>query len=150
MLFAIDPGIKIAGLASFGEDGTLLGAELVKADPVTDPMGPKLWDMLDCNRAQYDTRVMEKMHVYSAKQFAAKGLIELSIIGGWVHPHHMYTYQQWAGSLKEEVVWNRILSRLSPEEKAVLPKKLGPHKDVLAAVGIGLHHLGRLKPRNGY
>ena len=143
-MIAIDPGLKVSGVAWF-EDDELFCAELVKADGLM-----AMAEALIFHTAGEVEVVCEKMHVYSKNQFAAKALIDLSILAGWLRPDYLYTYQQWAGSLKESQLWERILSRLSPQEKAVLPKRLGPHKDVLAAVGIGLHHLGRLKPRSGY
>lgn len=43
----------------------------------------------------------------------------------------------------------RIISRLSPEEKVVFDREALTH-DAIDAVGIGLHHLGRLKQRRAY
>lgn len=148
LVFAVDPGLKVAGTATF-VDGVLASAELVKSEEMHTELMTKIFD-LKYEHGILPVVVCEKMHVYARNQFAAKAMVELSVLAGWLRPNAMYTYQQWAGSLKEEILWERIPSRLSTEEKAVLPKRLGPHKDVLAAVGIGLHHLGRLKPRSGY
>ena len=142
---AIDPGIKVAAWAKFSSTGTLFEAKLVKHE-TSEQTCQALLNVANL----VDIVVCEKMHVYGKKLYAGNHLIDISIMTGRLRPDFLYTYQQWAGSLKEEILWNRIMTRLSDKEKTVLPKSLGPHKDVLAAVGIGLHHFGRLKPNKGY
>lgn len=153
-LIAIDPGLKVAGFAMFS-DGEFAFGKLVKA-----PSPEAMWlELCACinehpdRGAQGDlwrpSVVVEKMHGYAKKQFAINALIDLSILAGRLRPNFMYTYREWAGSLKDAQIFNRVLSRLTGAERNRLPEKLGPHKDVLAAVGIGLHHLGRLKGK-GY
>ena len=57
----------------------------------------------------------------------------------------------WKGQVPKDVMCARVLSRLTPEERARLQlRPRGGHsKDELDAVGVLLHHLGRLEPRRG-
>jgi hypothetical protein len=51
----------------------------------------------------------------------------------------------WKGNVPKEVMLDRILEKLSETEKARLPKlPKGKFHNVIDAIGIGLHHLGRL------
>lgn len=67
-----------------------------------------------------------------------------------------YLPHEWTGGLTEEQLNARILSRLAPDEQAVLeigarrPTAKELDQNALDAVGIGLHHLGRLKARKVY
>ena len=133
-LIAIDPGGKESGFACF------TGGVLIEAGLAGESQMEYRIDL-----GTYYEVVVEKMAVYAPRLYAAKALIDLSILAGRFRPTHMYTYREWAGNLKDTQIFARALARLSEDEKAVLPKRLGKHKDVLAAVGIGLYHLGRLR-----
>jgi hypothetical protein len=51
----------------------------------------------------------------------------------------------WKGNVPKELMLDRILTRLSEEEKARIPRlPKGKLHNVIDAIGIGLHHLGRL------
>lgn len=59
--------------------------------------------------------------------------------------------EQWKGQVDADIMTDRILFRLLPEELAVLepcPKRF--RHNMIDAVGIGLHELGRLKPKRVY
>jgi hypothetical protein len=77
---------------------------------------------------------------------------------GWEHgnpmsPSKFVTYRprEWKGQMTKEACHTRLRSRLSPDETAVVDAASREAKslahNMLDAVGIGLHHLGRLAPR---
>lgn len=54
----------------------------------------------------------------------------------------------WKGNVKKSIMLERIWSKLSEEERAVVQKtNKSDREDVLDAIGIGLHKLGRLNTR---
>jgi len=65
-----------------------------------------------------------------------------------------YAPSEWKGQMPKEVCHARLRKRLDASELAALDSdldKVAPslRHNVLDAVGIGLHHLGRLAPRRG-
>ncbi len=60
----------------------------------------------------------------------------------WVPPH------EWKGQVPDKILYDRILSALSPEEfklleTCLMPHAKGKHHNILDAVGIGLYVLKR-------
>src|SRR5262249_37275539 len=63
---------------------------------------------------------------------------------------HSYLPRQWKGGAVDKAVMNRrVWDRLSLEERARVARlpRGGLSHDCLDAVGVGLHHLGRLERR---
>lgn len=61
----------------------------------------------------------------------------------------LVTAQTWKGSVPKKIHHERIRSRLSTNETEILNQALADapkkhHKEILDAVGIGLHHVGRI------
>lgn len=157
-LIAIDPGTNTTGVAVFW-DGLLTNVyrlnaikgpcarlrALSVADQIPDLICP--------------TIVLEWPQVYRGA--ASKGdpndLLTLAFLCGAIaatnpdSPIAYYKPAEWAGQLPKtkSKPWDsprgkRIWDRLSAEERAVA---LPGNNDVIDAIGLGLHHLGRLKPK---
>jgi hypothetical protein len=145
-LIAIDPGVRRVGLALFDEK-TLTFAVLLD---VTDgplhfvPRAPRV--------------VLEVPRIYPASR--QKGdpndLLALARIVGRLQEHYLAAGadveliepRTWKGTLPKEAMTERIRGRLSAAERArVAPVARSLEHNVLDAVGIGLHALGRLSPR---
>jgi len=61
---------------------------------------------------------------------------------------YAYLPHAWKGSIpKGEVYENRLFSRLSEEEKSKIISARSKTHNILDAIGIGLHHLGRFEPK---
>lgn len=166
-LLTLDPGLNGCGLAFF-DDGALKGARYVP-----NIAGVKLHRnerVASMVRQLRDARLLahwpafvvvtECPQIYSAGK--GKGnpndLIPLAQIGAafawdvigaeWVE----FLPREWKGTLDPDVLIERIKSRLTVEEKAHVEsfKRGGLDHNIWDAVGIGLHHLGRLAPRRIY
>ncbi len=78
------------------------------------------------------------------------GLIKVGVSAGRLVPaltEEVKTLipNQWKGTLPDKILYDRILSALTPKEKALLPKlAAGLIHNVLDSIGIGLHELGRM------
>lgn len=162
-LLAVDPGLRHCGAALF-QAGKLHSAALVK-NPVTSGDGADAcWRMAQavCHWAAApgvgfpEVVICERMQVYGPDK--SKGdpndLITLSIIAGMLRPTWLYLPREWKGQVPKParksdpyILEARVRARLEPAELARLPENVGPAWDVIDAVGIGLHHLGRLTPR---
>lgn len=143
-LLAIDPGGACLGWAYF-IDRRLVGCGLSRSKAKS--LAGRIEDHLsELDTASVEAVVCERMvwRGRSAKS-GPQDLMDLNIIAGrlgtvWVTP------EQWKGCVPKEIHQPRILSRLMMEElylvRAVLPPSL--RHNAIDAVGIGLHHLGRL------
>lgn len=98
--------------------------------------------------------VVERMAHYPGSKAAdskAADLLDLQAIGAFVAgrlnplPPTYYTPKQWKGSTPKAIQGRRILAALGPEEwPAAEALKGAKAHNALDAIGIGLHHLGRL------
>jgi hypothetical protein len=156
VLLSLDPGAKVCGLALF-EDGELASAWLA---------GTKgHWVQMALNAYQsvvdrvvpevIQTVAIERPQVY--RQRLQKGdpndLVTLALMAGALVGHFIpqasiaeYKPREWKGQVPKPVMQRRIESRLSQEElgRVSWPAKSYRH-NVWDAIGIGLHHVGRLK-----
>jgi hypothetical protein len=148
-LIAIDPGVHRVGLALFdGEELTFANLLDVPNEgfgfPIPFPRAPRV--------------VLEVPRIYPASR--QKGdpndLLALARIVGRLQEHYLAAGadvelvepRTWKGTLPKEAMTERIRGRLSAEERArVAPVARSLEHNVLDAVGIGLHALGRLSPR---
>jgi len=168
-LVAIDPGLRLAGLAVFA-DGVLVHAELVQTRKAAkDEMDPL---RLNAHVAAYLTRSVRE-HV--------RGSDPLTVVAEWprvfgrgrskgdpndllplagcsaacvarLQPQHALAVRpdEWKGTMPTEgVLESRVLARLGPAlgvyDRARLNAKSLAH-NVTDAVGIGLWALGELEP----
>ncbi len=138
-LLSIDPG-KNAGLAWF-VDAVLTRCGLTGPEPI-EARGD-------------DHCVSEFPRIYPGQRSKGDGNSLLSVARDagrltsafeenqitWVAP------RTWKGTVPKAVMAKRILAALSPEERVLVPHlpKTTLH-NVIDAIGIGLWHLGRLKP----
>lgn len=159
---AIDPGIRKLGIAVFA-DGLLYASALIKA-PGTD-IGVPAWQRivdkvrdwrLDHTPPWYFSKeealVSEYPQSYTAthQKGDQNDLIELTGVVGYlmgsivdVGEKQTYLPRTWKGTMDKEAMQERILSRLSAEER----KNAVEQSDVIDAIGVGLFYLGRLQPK---
>lgn len=160
VLLAVDPGIRACGAALFLRS-TLVNAALVRSSASVEDSAPlrcagvanavRRWSW-----TYVDLLIVEWPQVYRAgrvKRGADSN--DLLLVSGvcaalatvYRHvPTRAVLPREWKGTLPKEVACERVIGRLSPDERAVvdvlrLPKSSVNH--VLDAVGIGLHILGR-------
>ncbi len=172
MLLAIDPSVRSSGVALFHVlEGKLLAAGRVttKNDGGDDESWRWLymartiqrWVDSMCAVGSLTGIVFERPQIYRASKskgdpndliglagvaMAVVGLFSQSLLVDVAS----YTPAEWCGALpkatrgsaKASPRAKRILSRLSDRELALVPDQ----HDVIDAVGVGLHRLGRLEP----
>lgn len=166
-MLAVDPGIRGCGVALF-EGPTLVACAYVFNKAKEGNRAAEAADMARAIGVEFvmgrviDELVVEWPRVYATR--LRKGemdgqdpndLIALSAIDGAL-AYRMgvkttsYVPSEWKGQMKKEPCHARIKSRLNPRELAILMDADNDAKskahNVYDAVGIGLHHLGRLKP----
>lgn len=172
MLLALDPSVRSPGAALF-RGGLLIAADRVKVPKQDDQKfadGAR-WDLVArlveawAGRAQQQIveLVFERPQIYTWGKSkgdpndlvglagVAGALVgRLSIASPSLHVSSP-TPAEWIGQLPKATKGSalvspraqRILSRLSPDELALVPDQ----HDALDAVGLGLWRLGRLEPR---
>lgn len=164
-LISFDPGLREAGLAVF-QDGTLAFATLVRAQgkerggKAWKEMGLSVFRTLNAHFPYALVRegrfVSEIPQVYREGKSAnvdPEDLTNLTgVVGaviGFLDPAEVETCvpAQWKGQVPKEIHNRRIISTLTPNEKAVLDAIKCPASlkhNVVDAVGIGLFALGRM------
>jgi hypothetical protein len=163
-LVSLDPGIRVSGLAVF-RDSVLIHARILK-NPTKEARGPTAWwtmagEAVNAfrNATAWFPGVAPVVFVTEVPQVYRFGnrkvdpddLIQLAGVGGAVGASlkpaaaHGYYPRQWKGSVDKDVMVRRILGRLSRAERAAIaPCTASLKHNVVDAIGIGLHHLGRL------
>jgi len=149
-LIAIDPG-KDCGWAQFDDECLietkvrLVGCGLIQISNAGRVYGPPSWD---------GVTIIEKPVVYPRSKVNPNDLITLAIlvgriIGGRNGTHELVEPRTWKGTLDGDLMTVRILQQLDEEERRVyfaatdkLPE--GVRHNVIDAIGLGLHKLGRL------
>ncbi len=163
-LLALDPGIRGCGVALFTE-GRLVACDYVK-NPVTK--GDDFDAILAMGRAvlgrlqgygPFDL-IAEYPRVYLAAK--SKGdnndLLPLVGVGAVVATFANSAVRvypaSWKGQLPKDVCHARIRSRLDAAELVILEAAAKRAKslahNMIDAVGIGLHHLGRFAPKKAW
>jgi len=171
-LLAVDPGIRGCGVALF-RDGELRAAAYVRNAVRKGNDFDAVLSLARSVRAWVfpadpyfgsdgDRAVLEYPQVYTASK--SKGdnndLLPLAAVDGAIVallpglPGVSATRvlpRDWKHTMAHEAVEARVLGRLSPSERAVLDEALKDARslghNVIDAVGIGLHALGRFAPR---
>lgn len=160
-VISIDPGLRHCG-AAFYVDGQLAKAHLVKNEEkhARGPMthlrmaeAVSKWLRLVGARTGYYTLVVEYPRIYPGSTQQKGDLNDIVELGGvvsalvaWlaVEPENFRALypSEWKGQTPKDVMNERVLKRLSGEEKTTL---MSSDHNTLDAVGIGLFHLGRLQ-----
>ena len=158
----IDPGSRGIGIALF-RDKTLFAAQYVK-NPLTKGDGPESWRrMADAARdwatdktklSSIQQVVIELPRVYPGPQ--QKGdqndLIQIACVAAMIARSFpgadltSYYPRDWKGNVPADLMLERIMAKLSNEEAERLISVGAKDHNAIDACGIGLHHLGRLKP----
>jgi hypothetical protein len=165
-LLVNDPGIRGCGAARFEGD------RLVRAAYVRNPHthGNGIEECRAMARAVATWAGFNVTHVVSERQ-RIYTLAKQSKGGAWRDPNDLlplagvgcalaaflpgatavgYFPDEWGGQVEKEVKNARALERLTPEERACIQDAGALTHNILDAVGIGLHHLGRFKRRRVY
>jgi hypothetical protein len=157
-MIAIDPGLRGSGVAVFNEQTKqLLKAKYVKNPAITD-RGPACWvrmaqainGWLEYDGSQQIIIEYQRLRIGREKG-DPNNMMELQGVVGAISglfyewPPVAYFPEQWKGTIKKEVMTQRILNRLTPEELLVIGPLNSKSHNTIDAVGIGLYHLGRLK-----
>lgn len=166
MILAIDPGIRGCGVALFnGRD--LESVAYVRNAAPGDKLGAArsaAWEVknwLGHDAAKVDVLAGEWPQVYTVSKRGKKDpndLLALCAIHGalsaflpWVEPVSILP-REWKGQMTKEACQHRIAERLTTGESAIVENYLmglisSLEHNVWDAVGIGLHHVGRFKPK---
>lgn len=155
-LIAVDPGLREAGVARF-EDEVLISCDAVCRSYAD---GPVQWVAMANALAEWigdgaDALAIEYMVTREGRADAHDALIQLSQVSGGVYTlvdlddMQAVAPRDWTKSRPKRINHRRIRKRLDDEETEALEAGLNRahpdnYKEVLDAVGIGLHVLKRL------
>lgn len=164
---SIDPGYRYCGVAVFSDE-VLVTADLVEAKKWEveaqqfAETAKCVWEFLETtvdkaslSAAQFAIEYPQQYTFSPAPREAVQRLVgTIGAILGKVQSEtsglsvrvSTYKPREWKGQVPKEIMAERILSRLSSDEVNVIPamSKSKAH-NVTDAVGVGLHHLKRLK-----
>lgn len=162
-MITIDPNLRGCGVAVWR--GAVLEVAMYVAGPST---GRGYWVAeelasnveLAVKDSIHDVRIIvcEYPRFYGSthQKGDPNDLIDVAVVGAAVstkldslcsHIESVFP-SDWKGNVKKSIMLERIWSKLSEEEKAVVQKtNKSDREDVLDAIGIGLHKLGRLNTR---
>lgn len=161
-----DPGIRGCGAARF-ELGRLVRAAYVRNPSKRGNGIEECREMAQAlarwGAPDVDTVVSERQRIYT--------LAKQSKNGAWRDPNDLlpltgvsvalaallpeakaigYFPDEWGGQVDKEVKNARALERLTPAERATIEDAGALTHNILDAIGIGLHHLGRFARRRVY
>jgi hypothetical protein len=144
-LLTIDPGAN-TGIAIWHQR-TLIRADLINLESSRDQT--KIADLIAFRSSTPVRTVIEIPIVYlgSKSKVNPNDLIRLTYRAGALGGFEAETITPvaWKGNVPDEIIYNRILSKLSDEEKQVIPNRgKSVLHNTLDAIGIGLKKLGRL------
>lgn len=156
MILCIDPGLRHCGTALFNQGGRLHEAALIKVGS-NIVRGPKAHRAMALEVYGTYTGIMNltrvilefpRIYPRAAQQKGdLNDLLDLAGVDGAIaglfsgcEILHVFP-SDWKGQVPKPIMTKRIYSKLSEAEKAVLANK---DHNTLDAVGIGLHHFGRL------
>ena len=169
-LLSIDPSLRATGCALF-LDGELVDVHLIRWQ--SKQRGQILWrgislslnawlqlaasKHLRLSGLSIDAHMERPVHHRGVGRRAdPETLLEMAMLVGYLcatlctgDQYTLWTKAQWAGTAPKNAVTARVEARISPAETAVLAETYkGPpslRHNVLDAVGVGLHALGRMK-----
>lgn len=154
---AVDPGIRGCGYAYF-EGARLYSAGYI---PNTIRTGDGMIAIVEMARSIHavfggvDALAVEWQQIYRGKSVGAdllplSGIVSaLAALCCQVRPIPIARYlpHEWKGNITPEAMILRIKSRVSQDGAKLYPPRESLAHNMWDAVGIGLHHLGRLQPR---
>ena len=152
ILISIDPNVKRMAVAVW-EHGELRQTMYLRSDLKGRA---STFDQLIEIDVPPDEIAVEVPQIYSGAVSKKKGLMKLGFYAGFAcgalyqggHTTvHEYLPAQWKGQVPKDIMLPRIIEKLTASEltRVTLPTGKSYQHDVWDAVGIGLHHLGRLK-----
>lgn len=158
-VLAIDPGLRHIGWALY-VDGSLEAAGLSTGVLDTQERGPGAWLAavadIQIPDIRVDVLVSEYPQVYSVRNVNPDDLLMLaSVVGAvcarWSKAEHvLYRPREWKGQRSKEATLHHAHRVLRIDEANRLGRFLAPipenlRHNVHDAVGIGLHHLRRMR-----
>lgn len=161
-MLCVDPGLRGCGVAEF-ENGKLVKAGYVK-NPVKSGRGYRAYESVAWQVRQwagpwehFEALLIELPRIYpgSAQQKGdLNDILDLAGVGGAVAAFFDSTFAEsifpsdWKGQVPKQKMLARIKAAILPEE---LPRVQQTNKsdteDILDAIGIGLHKLGRINKK---
>ena len=154
MILAIDPGLRACGVAWF-EKGILIKADLISVKKVESDAKAFLAmaNAVGTSSPPITSLAIEYPQQYARSPTPRESIQKLvGVIGALAvtfpdSKTEYYLPRQWKGQVPKPVMHRRILGRLTESEQALIPEMAASKlHNVLDAVGIGLHHVGRLRP----
>jgi len=157
----VDPGIRGSGAALFDASNQLIAAAYVK-NPEREGNGPAEcvsmaraiveWSKLGWVQPRKLSRLaVEWPRIYTAGKLQGDpndlaGLVgvDCALAGILSIPVKRYFPDEWKGQTPKDVMNARVLERLTEAEKTRITSPPSLLHNVLDAIGIGLHDLGRL------
>jgi len=160
-LLSIDPSVRATGCALW-KDGQLVDVAIIRTQATQPTLAPATWRYITHQMHLWvGVRAPSLMaserpvhHKGSGRKSDPETLLALAMLVGALatsYPCHtqLKTKAQWAGTAPKEIVCQRVLARLTPAEAQTLHDTYNgpPHllHNVLDAVGVGLHALGRMR-----
>lgn len=153
MLLSVDPGVNGCGCALWSDYGRLVKASYVRVK--RNAVAIEQYRALAQNVREVfdgaDSLILEVPRVYQGNKqkgdpndLVSLGVVVGLIVGVFGKPAKTVFPYEWKRQLPDAVCAARIMNRLDDAERAVieLPGKTLAH-NVLDAVGIGLHGVGR-------
>ena len=161
MLWAIDPGLNGCGVAKF-EKEVLVWAGYVQSISRKRGLPLRIVNMINQITSLPDPPDQIALEMPQVYGFNKRGgdpndLLPLAAINGGVlasFPQAEATFYQpreWKAQMSKELCRERVEICMSDAEKAmVIPRGKTYDHNTYDAIGIGLFHLGRFKPRKIY
>ena len=169
LLVSVDPGIRVCGVACFVE-GTLAWAQPVKSLDKSAKGADAYFAMSTAVRdvVWAGAGVPTHIAIETPEQYPGSpaprsavqalegvvGAVGVALQGAKGVPVFGYKPKEWKRQVPKPIMYGRICSRLSQNELDAVPSvaasvrfKTSTFHQCLDAIGIGLHHLGRLRPQ---
>lgn len=168
VLVSVDPGIRGCGVAVFN-DGRLYRAAYIKNPSLSKGnramearnMADEVCSWVDLGHV--GTLALEWPRIYASRIRAGQtkedpnDLLALAAVGSAINTFfctgrtYSYTPSEWKAQMEKDVCEAYVRRRLAPSELAAaeVGAKAAKSKahNMWDAIGIGLHHLGRMKPK---
>lgn len=168
MILALDPGIRGCGIALFSLDKRLIACDYVKNSYHTGNDANAVLGMANAVlgqglRDRVKQFVFEHPRIYTVSKSKGDNNDLLPLVGiayavasqlqGQAGLFRVFPHE-WKGTMTKDVCHARTRTRLDTAELLVLDAALteagSMGHNVLDAVGIGLHHVGRLAPKRAW